>query len=618
LDLLEKSGTGILGILDDMCRTPGASDRGFTDLLYKSCTNSKCFSVDTKQKALQKFTIHHYAGPVEYSSDGFVEKNRDKLPKESTEFLRKSGNSFVQNLAKLIEESVNVADRTAGDTSRKSGATTVGSSFRDQLKNLKIKIEKTAPSYIRCLKPNDLLVPNHFEIPIVAEQLRCGGVLEAVRVARAGFPQHYTHTDFVRRYRPLVWREWRKRIARSSSNTKDVCKTLLDILFDKLQDAAKAENKSNEGQLLQGEPAFAKLGMQVGKSKVFLRQREFEGLERQRGQELQKAAVKLNATFRAYLVRVKWAEYVPLLQREKSDYREDRERKLLQEMEQKAREALSLSDLAANFTGNSDQLLSASERNLVAGKVGSKNPGNRAELIKKGPSGKFDWVEVDGKWTKKYLDDLFPVQSPPQAMKTGETRPLPAASPSKTTGKTCPLPAAPPLTTTGASHQLSTIPSPNEALPIPTPPPQTTTGENRPLPTTNDVKVATAMNGASGANVPANELVESSETCSNSKSDVSAYELHKSESLRLAILATLPESTKETNVRLANGYSSHFADEFSSHHIDESSSGIDGENISKDHKKEKHHKGEKSKKSESKKSEKKKSHKKESHKKERK
>ena len=132
------------------------------------------------------------------------------------------------------------------------------------------------------------------------------------------------------------------------------------------------------------------------------------------------------------------------------------------------------------------------------------------------------------------------------------------------------------------------------------------------------MKVATAMNGASGANVPANELVESSETCSNSKSDVSAYELHKSESLRLAILATLPESTKETNVRLANGYSSHFADEFSSHHIDESSSGIDGENISKDHKKEKHHKGEKSKKSESKKSEKKKSHKKESHKKERK
>ena len=404
LDLIEKRGTGILGVLDDMCRAPGATDRGFADHLYKQCATSPCFHVDTKQTALLKFTIQHYAGPVEYTSESFVEKNRDELPKESTEFLKKSENVFVQELAKIIEGSVNVADRSSGDKSRKT-ATTVGSSFRDQLKNLRVKIEKTAPCYIRCLKPNDLLVPNHFEIPIVAEQLRCGGVLEAVRVARAGFPQHYPHADFVRRYRPLVWREWQKKVVKSSSNITDVCRNLIDVLFQKLQQLEKAEKKAKATEVVQEGPGFVKLGMQMGRTKVFLRQKEFEGLERQRGHEQQKAAIKLNATFRAYLVRVKWAEYVPLLREEKSDYLKDRERKLFEQKEEQARMDRSLSDLAAKFSGSSDQLLRSEQREMVASKVGSRNPGNRAEMIKKGPRGSFKWVERNGTWGKRYADE---------------------------------------------------------------------------------------------------------------------------------------------------------------------------------------------------------------------
>ena len=401
LDLIEKRGSGILGVLDDTSRAPGATDRGFADTLYKYCAASNCFRADKKQMALLQFTIQHYAGPVEYSADDFVEKNRDELPKESTEFLRKSENEFVQDLAKVIEGSVNVADRTSGDKSRKA-AKTVGSSFRDQLKDLRSKIEKTAPSYVRCLKPNDLLVPNRFEVCIVAEQLRCGGVLEAVRVARAGFPQHYPHIDFVRRYRPLVWREWQKKVSNSASTPKDACRNLIDVLFQKLQQLEKSEKKAKETQTSQEGSGFVKLGMQLGKTKVFLRQKEFEGLERQRGHEQQKAAIKLNSIFRAYLVRVKWAEYVPLLRSEKSDYLKDRERKLFEQKEEEARMDQSMTDLAAKFSGNSDQLLRCDQRDLVASKVGSRNPGNRAELIKKGPTGKFKWREINGKYVKDY------------------------------------------------------------------------------------------------------------------------------------------------------------------------------------------------------------------------
>jgi len=34
--------------------------------------------------------------------------------------------------------------------------------------------------------------------------------LEAVRVARAGFTQHYPHADFIRRYRALAWKDLRQ------------------------------------------------------------------------------------------------------------------------------------------------------------------------------------------------------------------------------------------------------------------------------------------------------------------------------------------------------------------------------------------------------------------------
>ena len=84
---------------------------------------------------------------------------------------------------------------------------TVGGQFRRQLRDLRAKIDKTSPHYIRCLKPNNHLVPDLFDPAIIAEQLKCGGILEAVRVSRSGFSHHYLHIDFLRRYRCLAVKE---------------------------------------------------------------------------------------------------------------------------------------------------------------------------------------------------------------------------------------------------------------------------------------------------------------------------------------------------------------------------------------------------------------------------
>ena len=52
-------------------------------------------------------------------------------------------------------------------------------------------------------KPNDTNKPNIFDRKLITSQLRYCGVLEAIRVARAGYPIRFTFSDFIDRYRVI-------------------------------------------------------------------------------------------------------------------------------------------------------------------------------------------------------------------------------------------------------------------------------------------------------------------------------------------------------------------------------------------------------------------------------
>ena len=56
-----------------------------------------------------------------------------------------------------------------------------------------LTINDTAPHYIRCIKPNDENEADFFHRSRVVAQLRYGGVLQAVQVARAGYPSRLKH-----------------------------------------------------------------------------------------------------------------------------------------------------------------------------------------------------------------------------------------------------------------------------------------------------------------------------------------------------------------------------------------------------------------------------------------
>ena len=57
---------------------------------------------------------------------------------------------------------------------------------------------------MRCIKPNGLQVAATFDAPLTLHQLRCCGVLEVTRIARAGYPTRYLHRQFAERYHVLL------------------------------------------------------------------------------------------------------------------------------------------------------------------------------------------------------------------------------------------------------------------------------------------------------------------------------------------------------------------------------------------------------------------------------
>eukprot|EP00986_Skeletonema_menzelii_P009079 scaffold4054_cov142-Skeletonema_menzelii.AAC.2 len=353
LDLIEKKHSGILTILDEQCRLGmRCNDKTFVSAVYSKCMNGSTtrFGADRKQQSHGKFTIRHYAGIVEYSTDGFMEKNKDEIPMEASELLSQSTCALVRDVAQVISAKTGSQKESKSSISRVS----VGKQFSGQLQKLRRRIDETHPHYVRCIKPNEQLQPNHFDSNIVVDQLRCGGILEAIRVSRAGFPQRYTFEHFVARFSVLTSTlcdkaeiirkagKKKKLASKTQDNTKDECEALVEliskwILKDRENDVeveheaehesgheakpdASSEtvsprsfwkNKSTSNDAKSNARDLSDAGIQVGATKVFLIQDTFDTIERLRGQVTMTNATKISSLVRMYLTR---KAYIMMLQ----------------------------------------------------------------------------------------------------------------------------------------------------------------------------------------------------------------------------------------------------------------------------------------------------------------
>uniref|UniRef100_A0A2P2M2P9 Uncharacterized protein MANES_16G086100 n=1 Tax=Rhizophora mucronata TaxID=61149 RepID=A0A2P2M2P9_RHIMU len=189
LDLIEKKPIGIIALLDEACMFPKSTHTTFSMKLFQNfCAHPR---LEREKFSETDFTISHYAGKVTYQTDTFIDKNRDYVVVEHCNLLSSSRCLFIAGLFPLLPE----------ESSRSSYKfSSVASRFKQQLQALMETLSLTEPHYIRCVKPNSLNRPQKFENLSILHQLRCGGVLEAVRISLAGYPTRRTYSEFVDRF----------------------------------------------------------------------------------------------------------------------------------------------------------------------------------------------------------------------------------------------------------------------------------------------------------------------------------------------------------------------------------------------------------------------------------
>ncbi|XWS16193.1 hypothetical protein CRYUN_Cryun34aG0064100 [Craigia yunnanensis] len=258
LDLIEKKPGGIIALLDEACMFPKSTHETFAQKLYQTFKNNKRFIKPKLSRT--DFTISHYAGEVNYQANQFLDKNKDYVVAEHQALLTASKCSFVASLFPPLPE----------ESSKSSKFSSIGSRFKLQLQSLMETLSATEPHYIRCVKPNNVLKPAIFENFNVIQQLRCGGVLEAIRISCAGYPTRRTFYDFLNRFGLLA-----PDVLEGNYDDKVACQLIIDKKGLK--------------------------GYQIGKTKIFLRAGQMAELDARRAEVLGNAARTIQRQIRTHI-----------------------------------------------------------------------------------------------------------------------------------------------------------------------------------------------------------------------------------------------------------------------------------------------------------------------------
>lgn len=201
IDLIElPNPIGIFSCLDEDSVMPKATDKSFTEKMH-SLWERKTPKYRPSRLA-QGFVLTHYAAEVEYSTDGWLEKNKDPLNDNITRLLAASSDKHV---AALFVDCTDHEDNSGLGRNRvKKGLfRTVAQRHKEQLGSLMNQLHSTHPHFVRCILPNHKKRPKQFSAPLVLDQLRCNGVLEGIRIARTGFPNRLSFSEFRQRYEVL-------------------------------------------------------------------------------------------------------------------------------------------------------------------------------------------------------------------------------------------------------------------------------------------------------------------------------------------------------------------------------------------------------------------------------
>ncbi|NXE83601.1 MYO1A protein, partial [Cochlearius cochlearius] len=304
-NLIENSKGGILAMLDEECLRPGVvnEDTFLTKLNQLFATHKHYESRETQNARRimdasllpQCFRIHHYAGKVTYNVTGFIEKNNDLLFRDLSQAMWAARHTLLRSLF------------PEGDPQKVSLKLppTAGFQFKASVATLMKNLYSKNPNYIRyqprgkprprlwrrrdppqptaalprCIKPNETKTAMLFTPELVLAQIRYLGLMENVRVRRAGYAFRQLYGPFLERYKMLSPRTW----PRWAGNAREGAEVLL------------------------AELAFPAEELAFGHTKIFIRSpRTLFDLESRRREAVAQLATLIQKTFRGWRCRTQY------------------------------------------------------------------------------------------------------------------------------------------------------------------------------------------------------------------------------------------------------------------------------------------------------------------------
>jgi len=239
----------------------------------KSHKHFTCRKLETSDKSMEfhrDFKICHYAGDVIYNVNGFIDKNKDTLFQDFKRLLYNSSDQLISSWWPEGKKDMTAVTKRP---------LTAGTNFKVSITELVDNLLRKEPYYVRCIKPNELKSPTAFNYERVKHQVSYLGLLENIRVRRAGFAYRMDYTRFLRRYKMIskyTWPNFR------GGSDKDGCKKILD-----------EQGFSND--------------VQYGKTKIFIRSPQtIFTLEESRNQKIPGIVVFLQKCWRGGIARLRY------------------------------------------------------------------------------------------------------------------------------------------------------------------------------------------------------------------------------------------------------------------------------------------------------------------------
>lgn len=273
ISLIEQKNKSIFSLLTEQCILKSGTNKSYFDTLIKNFynQNQNIISINKLDISKNKISINHYAGVVKYNVNNFVDKNKNIFNKKIFELFDSNYNeNFILN--KLNFNSIN--------TTKKNNFIT--NQFKIELDSLIEEIQNTNQFYIRCIKPNDNNISDKFDRKRIYQQLNYCGILEAIKIARSGYPIRLLKEIFINEFYPIM-----------NYYKIDISTSNIYIFINKF---THIDNK--------------KYLYQIGTTKIFFKREFFETIQKKKKEILFTISTNIQKNIKRYIYKKKYTRLI--------------------------------------------------------------------------------------------------------------------------------------------------------------------------------------------------------------------------------------------------------------------------------------------------------------------